>query len=288
MKKKRNYSEGNKKKFLKAFTVIELLVVISLIGFIVSIILVSVKTGIERAKINHLLQFSATFKHALGAYIVGEWNFEDNLSDLSGSNNNCNWVGTGPSYIDNEASPHLGKTVQFDGSNYADCGNKDSLNVGTGDFTIELWAECTTYIDNAGLVLKKGPHYWSGIGYGITQIYNPNYLCFVINDGSGPKFLQTSLGAPSEADATFDWSHIVGVKRGNKIEVWVNGKKEGETDGLSGSLDNAYDLTIGRSSDGYFRGSIDEVRIYKDALSSAQIKNHYVRGIIKRKLAIFK
>ncbi|MDD2732203.1 MAG: type II secretion system protein, partial [Candidatus Pacebacteria bacterium] len=72
----------------KGFTLIELLVVIAILGLLASIILLSTRGVRERGIIAKGLQFSGSIKHALGADIVGEWNFEDNCNDSTGNGNN--------------------------------------------------------------------------------------------------------------------------------------------------------------------------------------------------------
>jgi len=68
------------KYFEKSFTVIELLVVISIIGLLGSIILVSLKGARERAEITKFLQEESTYYHLLGAYTNLKMGFDDNCN----------------------------------------------------------------------------------------------------------------------------------------------------------------------------------------------------------------
>ena len=73
-----------------AFTLIELLVVIAIIGLLSSIVLVALKPAREKAKRAKALNFAAQVHHALGAYAVGMWDFDDQANptkDTSGNEN---------------------------------------------------------------------------------------------------------------------------------------------------------------------------------------------------------
>jgi len=59
------------KRDLDGFTIIELLVVIALISLLASIVLVSLKGGVERARIARSISFAGQIYHILGAYAVG-------------------------------------------------------------------------------------------------------------------------------------------------------------------------------------------------------------------------
>ncbi|GAI47506.1 unnamed protein product, partial [marine sediment metagenome] len=72
------FSKSNKGT---GFTLIEVLVVVAIIGLLASIILVSLKEARERAKIAKSFNFAAQVHHALGAYAVGIWDFNENVDN---------------------------------------------------------------------------------------------------------------------------------------------------------------------------------------------------------------
>lgn len=70
------------------------------------------------------------------------------------------------------------------------------------------------------------------------------------------------------------WNHIVCQKSGSKYQVWVNGTLSGEgSSSLSGNTSNEYKFYIGGNgtNSASFSGYLDEIRVYKDYLTSEQI-----------------
>ena len=265
----------------KAFTLIELLVAISIIGLLSSIVLVSLKGTREKAKIAKSLEFSHSIQHSLGSEAVGIWNFDDcpggTVNDSSGYGNNGTISGASCS----SDTPHsivgtgTGKyALSFDGTDdYVNVGNGTIFDFSTNDFTISVWAKAIGGITGRGIINKGG---WGSIGYAIQEAYSPaNRYYFVVNDGAGYKAVSLPLYE------TWDWTHIVCIKTTNHLEVWINGAKVNEYNGVIGSLSNpTKNFEIGRSFNPYyFNGFIDDVRVYSQALSESQIQKHYVEGL---------
>ncbi|MGQ3685877.1 MAG: LamG domain-containing protein, partial [Candidatus Loosdrechtia sp.] len=75
------------------------------------------------------------------------------------------------------------------------------------------------------------------------------------------------------------WHHLVGVYNGSTLKLYVNGT-EVNSIAASGSLDTStYPLRIGTRAvdpvNRYFKGSIDEVRVYNRALSEQEVQSLY-------------
>jgi len=93
------------------------------------------------------------------------------------------------------------------------------------------------------------------------------------------------------------WYHIVGTYDGRHVRVYVNGKLDGETKVAKPGLPifdppNARTV-IGRSSgknrdswrDTYFPGPVDEIKIWRRALSAAEVKLLHTQTLAKSKTA---
>jgi prepilin-type N-terminal cleavage/methylation domain-containing protein len=275
----------------KAFTLIELLVVIAIIGVLASIVLVNLRGSREKARIAKSLQYSQSINHALGAYAISIWSFDDSVadastSDTSGYGNHCELIG---SPVQTEGIIRNG--FSFDGSaDYLDCGAKPSLEMGTDDMTVTVWIKIgNVTADHMGIVTKgaQGP---TDIGYELSyRALSQNDIHFWIGNGAN------RLYGNSDNDLGLDdgnWHFItVSADRDGDIVFYVDSDNVG--DGSIASYDGeditnpSRDLRIGRwsGSPQSFNGLIDEVRIYKEALSASEIQKHYVEGLERIKLA---
>ena len=173
-------------------------------------------------------------------------------------------------YVDASNIPHSGTvTVNYD----------PALN-GTGAFTAECWVRPT--ITTSGQDYRSpignfggynAANNYSGSGWKFYQQPGANNWAFVMDPGVA--FITAGSITP------FQWYHLVGVYNGsNAAFFYINGVQVGSS-AISGYLPNtANPLMIGARDPGYgyFDGNVDEVAIYTNALSAAQILAHYQAG----------
>jgi len=280
----------NKKK---AFTVIELMVVIAIIGIIASIILVSLKEVRERATTAAGLNFAAQIHHALGAYSIGIWDFENNLNDSSGHGNDGTWEDTGGpapvgnfkcASIDKENTPSgKGCSLEFNGvDDYVNCGSKDILDDLTA-FTYTAWIKPSRVDLSYQSITNKGS--WNQWFLLFNDRLRGFTSCSVTNADSYSVIglLQTN-----------NWYFVTMTfnNSGDRIiHLYSNGKEVSYDRQIacSGSLSLSYgsrNQEIGKdfASSYYFNGLIDDVHIYEEALNLAQVKKLYVEGASKHGL----
>ena len=82
------------------------------------------------------------------------------------------------------------------------------------------------------------------------------------------------------------WTHITavtvrGATRGMKL--YINGNKQSADGTCGATLSSSNHLEIGRWGSNYFKGIIDEVRIYNEGFTPEMVKEHY-----EKQLALYK
>ncbi len=254
----------------KAFTVVELLVVIAILGLLSSVILVSLKGTRKKASIASGEQFSSSIYHRFGSDAAGIWNFDNNtLEDTSGNDRNflCSDICT------TSVSGIIRNAVDLDKDSYLYTEYSPA-----GYFTQEFWVN-----------LDEVPSDTKGALSIIVSLIE-----FAYNEGKWDIKLGTEDNVscePLSLNKAFDfdiqeWTHFALTYDGATTELFVNGSLWGEDASCSGKIgpliNYSYWLYIGPGFDGRF----DEVRFYEEALSNAQIRDHYVKGAKKRGLVI--
>jgi large repetitive protein len=143
---------------------------------------------------------------------------------------------------------------------YMDLPQSSSLNLRSGDFTIEAFVNSSS-TTNANWFTKAA----AGQQYGLGTSGNTKAV-FSFDGGSG--------GSATSTSNIFDgtWHHVAGVKQGNIAQIWVDGQLEATTS-ISGTADSGT-FAIGRNGAccESFNGLIDEAKIYNFALSQTQIQ----------------
>lgn len=270
-------------KLKRSFTLIELLVIIAIIGLLASIVLVSLRGAGERAKLARTLQFSGSVHHTLGADAAGIWDFDEGTGattfiDSSGNGNNgscssdsCPTAGVSDTPI------KKGYALNFDGSNdYINCGSASSVDA-MRDYTYSLWVKPDTVSLSYQTLIGKGDLWRTGFFVTGSSIR-----------GTTP-YSVTSPNSQSVSGAVSvgKWAHIVLTHSATdkKIRLYANGQEVSYVSQIVGS-GTMYDyladnLVISHGTYYPYDGLIDEVRVYRATLTSAQIQKLYAEGLEK-------
>ncbi|WP_158267437.1 Ig-like domain-containing protein [Adhaeribacter arboris] len=164
-------------------------------------------------------------------------------------------------------------------------GANDYINAGqqnrgiTNTITVEAWIK-TTNFSYTWIVGKYSNSLGEDGGYHLYII--DGKVGFNGRDGSG-NYRASGLSQTIVADN--NWHHVAGVCNNGRWEVWVDGIQESFLNsGFSATnltTQQAY-LTIGNYDDyntNYFKGNIDEVRIWKTARTAEQLRTNMCRKL---------
>ncbi len=140
-------------------------------------------------------------------------------------------------------------------------------NFGTGDFTIELWANTTSI--NTGIFFSKRASCGSALNFITGGITNSKLFLEVAGNN------YNVLNGTSTSIIDGKWHHVAFVRKGNTASIYLDGKLEAGPLALVGapSISNTAIFAIGSSPlcPHWYTGSMDEMRIYKKALAESAI-----------------
>ena len=186
----------------------------------------------------------------------------------------------------------------FDGlDDYVDCGNGASLNMAVSDFTTESWvkpdkdwAVGKINVGYAQIVGKKYGYNGSESGFEFWLDYRlVGVIKIRLNDGSAVADNEpaNSMDIRSElVDGNWRYITVVVHRSTKKVDFYLDGVFLSSIDfTITGSIDTTNKATIASETslnpDAFFKGLIDEVRIYNRALSAMEIKALYEMGRVR-------
>jgi hypothetical protein len=197
--------------------------------------------------------------------LVAHYTFDGNVNDSAGSNNGTA-VGV-PAYDTGKFS----QAIRLDGvDDYVDCGSGASLNI-AGSVTISAWIKLSAL----GLDQKIAGNQDNTTGGYKFAVFTNNRVEFEIRTSAGAGTLNRGVAGGTVLTPGV-WYHVVGVySQGNYIRAYVNGVLDRELATTSVLGTSTGTLKIGcepyTTTAGLFNGLIDEVQVYKTALSAGQI-----------------
>jgi len=210
-------------------------------------------------------------KNGLLTDLVGLWHFSGNHNDSSSNSNDGIVYGT-PAYVD--SLDKMGQALSFDGvGDYVEVASDSSIMPAT--LTIEAWIQPGKTGARQSIVSK-----WDGFGdasYSL-ELTAANKFLFYLHNGTTT---QSITGTTIVTIGT--WYHVAGTYDGSNASLYVNGSLEaGPTTLVAPMINSNVPLRIGASArrDPYpiccaFEGLVDEVRIWKVALSEGQLGEVY-------------
>ncbi len=201
--------------------------------------------------------------------LVAEWNFDENsgqtASDSVGTNEGV--LNDFPDDQSHWVEGKVGGGIAFDGvENYIEVPDHASIGADVRDaLTVMAWFKSDVVLEGSGAgnrMLEKGNNYF------FLQGVRPGGMNFLVKNG-GANFT-AGIDETLEADT---WYHIAGVFDGATAKTYINGELKGSVDVPGRIDDNKLPLRIGSDDSGnFFAGVMDQVLIWKRALSGAEIR----------------
>jgi hypothetical protein len=212
--------------------------------------------------------------------LVGWWKFDEGTGtvafDSSGNNNNGTLTGTTiPTWISGIVGSNA---LSFNGtSSYVNLNNPTSLQISNNQ-SISLWIYPYDFSS------RRNPYAKAYGGEGtITQETNGS-LSYYYGTGAGNTTPYQGFNSGSVLKLN-TWNYITLVRdlTNMKLYWYDNGNLVNQTTAsYSVASTSSLPVTIGTGYAGNYNGSIDDVRIYNRALSSAEINQIYTSGSFTR------
>jgi hypothetical protein len=177
-----------------------------------------------------------------------------------------------------------GNALQFDGPNpgYVSVPNSPDWNFGSGDFSIQAWANFSSVPTGTAAELSNAiVAHDDGAGSQnkwVLDAYSGHLGFHINNTSAGFVFLEAPfIPTPGQ------WYLIDLSKSGSTYQFYVNGTLIGTAAGSAVMPDASAPLTIGFANDGSngigFGGELDDVGIYHSALSQTEVAQIYQAGL---------
>jgi hypothetical protein len=206
--------------------------------------------------------------------LLAYYPFNGDTTDASG---NGNTVHNYSAVFTTDRWNQTNRAVGFNGtSSYMQVSASTSL-IDSGDITVCAWIK-TSSLATQQCIFEK---YYNGLQYHgwVLGLYHG----IAIFDGrDGYTGALTLRGVDTVNIADNNWHFVVGQRQGIYWRIFVDGRLGNEqsiNSTSTGSIEDGGKITIGAysnvSPNGFWQGSIDDIRIYKRALTPSEISSLY-------------
>lgn len=213
---------------------------------------------------------------ALAQDLIVHYPLDGDAKDASGNGHDGTVQGAVP-VSDRFGNPS--GALRFDGGDHVSLADHPDLAFGSDSITMMAWVQRTQASSDGGYYMMGQSN---GGGNNAKWIFflGNNGLSLIMYPASGSHW----HGCGSYSFVTGTWYHVAIRKNGSEITGFVDGAPIGSNSGAPASFgDPSKPLYLGTAEGGHpgrvLRGDLDDVRIYRRALSNAEIENIYEGSI---------
>lgn len=210
-----------------------------------------------------------------GADLAAFFPFNSNTADAGPNGLSTSTIGGGVTYSGADRFGKQGNTGVFSGATGVLVADDAATNFGTDNYSVSCWVK-TSLTGRMMIWQESGKNgtndnqTWLRIGDNTTN----RQTRFNVEDNTGSAFVNLGPEAKVSDNA---WHHMVCVRQGQTTSVYIDGQLIGTANANSlKAVSNGQDFKIGfqegaTSNSSFFNGNIDDVIIYRKALSEAEI-----------------
>jgi hypothetical protein len=212
--------------------------------------------------------------------LICHWKFDEGTGDQAHDSAYANDLWTSwPEWT----TGVIGGALDFDGTDYADGEHHSIQEINTNQITLSVWIRLAEDVGNheARIISKQleEENSWAltiyGEGYSDST---GNQIVFHDSDGESRWY---DCISPTHLNAG-QWYHVVVADNGGSIKMYLNGKPDWSSDAGYGIPSEIYaPIWVGRTHyRAYFKGMMDDLRVYNRALSAAEVGELYKNGLL--------
>ncbi|HEX3048768.1 MAG TPA: LamG-like jellyroll fold domain-containing protein, partial [Bacillota bacterium] len=175
---------------------------------------------------------------------------------------------------------YLNQAMRFNSANYITVPDRNSLDIGVGDFSLSCWVNTTDHKPCNTIIDKLDT---AGYGYKVYLHYGDACLQIVSPSGQGTFYFD------DRPDINDGFWHFITftIDRDNSVKLYVDNSSDDYWNATSyqGDISNSVSLYIGRDRGDLasnFNGAIDEIKLYNKALTTQEINAQYSMGVTWR------
>ncbi len=212
-------------------------------------------------------EVKALYEGAKDEGLVAWYKFDGNANDSSGNGNNGTAHGVTLT-TDRNGSPN--SAYSFDGDDWISVTHDDSLNPDA--LTVSVWMKPSDWYNGHIPIICKSNVSWQ----------EGSYRSQIDNHGDTITFMLRATASANNCIEFGKWQLITLTLDNQSMCVYRNGVLIGRDDAPGLIQKKSDDIGIGRNIVGateYFKGSMDDFRIYNRALSAAEVKSLYDESV---------